>query len=163
VPVQTSLPEVYTSLQTGVYNGVILFPSAIVNFKINEVAKYYTEIGFGAITWHGLTINTARWNKLPKDVQDIILEVAKEYEAKTGTVNKESYPQQMDDLRKRGAVVRKLPEKVTLDWANSMAPWPAQKAKELDAMGLPGSQVLELALKAAEDLGYKWPVRYKVK
>ena len=29
-------------------------------------------------------------------------------------------------------IVRKLPDKVTQDWATSLAPWPAQKAKELD-------------------------------
>jgi C4-dicarboxylate-binding protein DctP len=115
VPVQTSLPEVYTSLKTGVYNGVILFPSAIVNFKLHEVAPYYTEIGFGAITWHGLTINSARFNRLPKEVQEIILEVGREYEALTGTANAEAYPKQIDELRKRGATVRKLPEQVTLD------------------------------------------------
>jgi C4-dicarboxylate-binding protein DctP len=163
VPVQTTLPEVYTSLQTGVYNGVILFPSGMVNFKLFEVSKYYTEIGFGAITWHGLTINTARFNKLPKEVQDIILEVGRDYEAQTGTVNKENYPKQMEAFAKAGGVVRKLPDAVRQEWAESLAPWPAQKAKELDGMGLPGSQVLDLALKEAEALGYKWPVRYKVK
>ena len=72
VPVQSSLPEAYTSLQTGVYNGWIMFPSGVVNFKLHEVSKYYTEIGFGAITWHGLTINKARFAKLPKEVQDIV-------------------------------------------------------------------------------------------
>ncbi len=76
VPVQSSLPDAYTSLQTGVYNGWIMFPSGVVNFKLYEVSKYYTEIGFGAITWHGLTINKAKFARLPKDVQDIILEVA---------------------------------------------------------------------------------------
>jgi hypothetical protein len=30
-------------------------------------------------------------------------------------------------------------------------------------MGLPGTQVLEATLQAAEDNGYKWPVRYKIK
>jgi TRAP-type C4-dicarboxylate transport system substrate-binding protein len=161
-PVQTSLPEVYTSLQTGVYSGVILFPSAWVNFKLYEVAKYYVEIGFGAITWHGLTINSARWSRLPKEVQDIILEVAKEFEARTGTVNAADYPKQMDELRKRGAV-RKVPDQVRLDWAKSLSAWPAQKAKELDGQGMPATEVLESALKASEDLGYKWPVRYKVR
>ena len=82
-------------MQTGVYNGWIMFPSGWVNFKLYEVGKYYTEIGFGAITWHGLTINTARWARLPKEVQDIMLEVAREYEAKTGTVNEENYPKQL--------------------------------------------------------------------
>ena len=162
-PVQSSLPDAYTSMQTGVYNGWIMFPSGWVNFKLYEVGKFYTEIGFGAITWHGLTINSARWAKLPKEVQDVILEVAKEYEAKTGTVNKENYPKQLADLKGHGVNVRTLPEKVRQDWANSLAAWPAQKAKELDAAGLPGTQVLEIALKAAEDNGHKWPVRYGLK
>ena len=162
-PVQSSLPEAYTAMKTGVYNGWIMFPSGWVNFKLYEVGKYYTEIGFGAITWHGLTINLARWNKLPKEVQDIILQVAKEYETKTGTVNKEDYPKQIADLKAHGSIVRTLPEKVRQEWANSLAGWPAQKAKELDAMGLPATQVLEIALQAAEDNGYKWPVRYKIK
>jgi TRAP-type C4-dicarboxylate transport system substrate-binding protein len=162
-PVQTSLPEVYTSLQTGVYSGVILFPSAWVNFKLYEVAKNYAEIGFGAITWHGLTVNSARWAKLPKDVQDIVLEVAREYETRTGTVNEEDYPRQMEELRKRGATIRKVPEQVRLDWANSLSGWPAEKAKELDAQGLPATPVLELAIIEAEKLGYKWPVRYRIK
>jgi TRAP-type C4-dicarboxylate transport system substrate-binding protein len=162
-PVQSSLPEAYTAMQTGVYNGWIMFPSGWVNFKLYEVGKYYTEIGFGAITWHGLTINSARWAKLPKEVQDIILEVAKEYEAKTGTVNEENYPKQLEDLKAKGTVVRKLPDDVRADWAKSLADWPKQKAKELDAQGLPATQVLELTLAAAEKAGHKWPLRYQVK
>lgn len=162
-PVQSSLPDAYTSMQTGVYNGWIMFPSAWVNFKLYEVGKIYTEVGFGAITWHGLTINSARWEKLPKEVQTIIAEVAKEYEAKTGSVNKENYPKQIADLKTHGVNVKAIPDKVKADWANSLAAWPAQKAKELDAAGLPGTQVLEVALKAAEDNGHKWPVRYNVK
>ncbi len=108
-PVQSSLPDAYTAMQTGVYNGWIMFPSGWVNFKLFEVGKYYTEIGFGAITWHGLTINKARFDKLPKEVQDIILEVAKEYEAMTGTVNKANYPKQLEELKAKGTNVRKLP------------------------------------------------------
>ena len=162
-PVQSSLPDAYTSMQTGVYNGWIMFPSGWVNFKLYEVGKYYSEIGFGAITWHGLTVNLARWNRLPKEVQGVIQEVAKEYELKTGTVNKDNYPKQLADLKSHGVNVRVLPDKVRQDWANSLSTWPAQKAQELDNMGLPGSQVLEIAMQAAEENGHKWPVRYKVK
>lgn len=163
VPVQSSLPEAYTSLQTGVYNGWIMFPSGVVNFKLNEVSKYYTEIGFGAITWHGLTINKAKLARLPAEVRDIIIEVAKEYEAKTGTVNEANYPKQLDTLKERGAVVRALPDAVRVEWANSLKGWPQEKAAELDAKGLPASQVLKLALEEAEKLGHKWPVRYGIK
>ena len=162
-PVQSSLPEAYTSMQTGVYNGWIMFPSGYVNFKLYEVGKYYTEVGFGAITWHGLTVNRARWAKLPKDVQDIILEVGREYEARTGTLNLENYPKQLEQLKSLGTAVNKVPDSVRVDWANSLKGWPQEKATELDKAGLPASQVLKLALEEAEKLGHKWPVRYPIK
>ncbi len=163
VPVQSSLPESYTSMQTGVYLGWIMFPSGWVNFKLYEVGKYYTEVGFGAITWHGLTINKARFAKLPKDVQNIILEVGREYEARTGTVNEENYPKQLEQLKSLGTVVKTVPDAVRVDWANSLKGWPQEKAAELDKAGLPATQVLKLTLEEAEKLGHKWPVRYPIK
>lgn len=163
VPVQSSLPEAYTSMQTGVYNGWIMFPSGWVNFKLNEVAKHYTEVGFGAITWHGLTINKARFNRLPRDVQAIILEVGREYEAKTGTVNEENYPKQLAQLKALGVNVKSVPDSVRLDWANSLKAWPQTLAADLDKQGLPASQVLKLTLEEAEKMGHKWPVRYGLK
>jgi C4-dicarboxylate-binding protein DctP len=162
-PVQSSLVDAYTSMQTGVYNGWIMFPSGWISAKLYEVGKIYTEVGFGAITWHGLTINKARWDRLPKEVQDIIAEVAREFEEKTGTFNEENYPKQLEQLRGFGVNVRKMPDKVIEDWAKSLAAWPKQKAQELDKAGLPGTQVLEIALEAAEKNGHKWPVRYQVK
>jgi hypothetical protein len=96
-------------------------------------------------------------------VQDIILEVAREYEAKTGTVNDENYPKQIEQLKSLGAVVKSLPESVRVEWATSLKDWPQEKAAELDKAGLPGSQVLKLALDEAEKLDHKWPVRYQVK
>jgi TRAP-type C4-dicarboxylate transport system substrate-binding protein len=163
VPVQGALPEAYTGMQTGVYLGWIMFPSGWVNFKLYEQGKYYTEVGFGAITWHGLTMNKARFAKLPKEVQDIIVQVGREYEALTGTVNEENYPKQMEQMKSLGAVVKSVPDSVRVDWANSLKGWPQEKATELDKQGLPASQVLKLTLEEAEKLGHKWPVRYQIK
>jgi TRAP-type C4-dicarboxylate transport system substrate-binding protein len=162
-PVQSTLPEAYTSMQTGVYNGWIMFPSGWVNFKLTDVAKYYTEVGFGAITWHGLTVNKRRFDRLPKEVQDILAEVGREYETMTGTVNEENYPKQMAELKRVGAVVAAVPASVRLDWAKSLTEWPQQRATELDNQGLPGSQVLKLTMEEAEKMGYQWPVRYPIK
>ncbi len=163
VPVQSALPEAYTSMQTGVYFGWIMFPSGWVNFKLNEVAKHYTEVGFGSISWHGLTMNKNRFNRLPKDVQAIIVEVAREFEARTGTVNEENYPKQLAQLRSLGVNVKAVPESVRLEWANSLRTWPQAQATELDKQGLPASQVLKITLEEAEKLGHKWPVRYEIK
>jgi TRAP-type C4-dicarboxylate transport system substrate-binding protein len=163
VPVQSSLPEAYTSMQTGVYFGWIMFPSGWVNFKLNEVAKNYTEIGFGSISWHGLTMNKNRFNRLPKDVQDIIVEVGKEYEAKTGTVNEENYPKQLAQLKTLGVNVKTVPDSVRVEWANSLKEWPQAQAADLDKQGLPASLVLKTTLEEAEKMGHKWPVRYSIK
>jgi C4-dicarboxylate-binding protein DctP len=163
VPVQSALPDAYTSMQTGVYFGWIMFPSGWVNFKLNEVAKYYTEIGFGAVTWHGLTINKNRFNRLPKEVQDIVVEVGREFEAMTGTVNEQNYPKQIEQLKTLGVAVKSVPESVKLEWANSLKGWPQEKATELDKQGLPATQVLKTALQEAEALGHKWPLRYEIK
>ena len=162
-PVQSSLPEAYTSMQTGVYNGWIMFPSGWVNFKLNEVAKFYTEIGFGSITWHGLTINSKKFDRLPKDVQAILAEVGREYEALTGKVNKENYPKQLKQLAELGMTVNQVPPSVQQDWAKSLKDWPQQMATDLDKRGYPGTKTLKVALKEAEALGHKWPVRYEIK
>jgi C4-dicarboxylate-binding protein DctP len=161
--VQSSLPEAYTSMQTGVYNGWIMFPSGWVNFKLNEVAKHYAEVGFGSITWHGLTINTKKFSRLPKDVQAILVEVGREYEALTGKVNKENYPKQLKALAELGVNVTKVPDSVQRDWAMSLKDWPQQMAKDLDSRGFPGTKTLQITLKEAEAMGHKWPVRYEIK
>ena len=164
-PVQSSLPEAYTAMQTGVYNGWIMFPSGWVNFKLYEVGKFYTEIGFGAITWHGLTINSARWAKLPKEVQDIILKSPRKYEVKTGTVNKENYPKQIADLKSARRQCAHAAREGAAGLGDRRSPdWPAQKAKELDASGSArNAGAGDRAARRREDNGHKWPVRYKLK
>lgn len=163
VPVQTSAPEVYNNLQTGVFQGILIFPSYAVSLKWYEVAKHYTLVEFGAVTWQALTINKAKFAKLPKEVQDIILEVGREYEATTAKNSDEDYPKQLDQLKAAGATVKSVSPEVRAAWAKSLAKWPQQKADELDAKGLPASQVLRLAIEEAEAIGYKWPVRYEIK
>jgi C4-dicarboxylate-binding protein DctP len=162
VPVQSSLVDAYTSLQTGVYNGWIMFPSGVVNFRLYEVAPYYAETGFGSITWHGLTMNLDRFNALPEEIQEILLEVGRDYEEQTGVVNERDYPAQLEQLEELGATVWTVSDEVREEWANALADWPQEMARELDAAGMPGSQVLSLTLEEAEALGYEWPLRYEI-
>ena len=160
-PVQSSLATAYTEMKTNVYEGWIMFPSAWVNLKLHEPGPFYTLIGFGSITWHGLTMNLDSFNELPADVQEIILEVGRDYEEQTGIVNKERYAKDVDTLREL-ITVNEIDPAVRADWANSLAEWPQKMAKQLDADGLPGSEVLKLTLEAAEKNGYEWPVRYAI-
>jgi TRAP-type C4-dicarboxylate transport system substrate-binding protein len=162
-PVQGSLPEAYTGMQTKVYEGWIMFPSAWVNLKLYEPGPHYTLIGFGSITWHGLTINKNSWNRLPKDVQPILLEVARAYEEKTGSNNKERYNSDIAKLKGGLAKVKEIDPKVRLEWAQSLKDWPQAHANDLKKQNLPVVKVLNTVLDSAEKRGYQWPVRYVVK
>ena len=74
--VQSNLNEAYTSFQTGVYDGWVMFPDAIVSFKLTEVTKQYVDMDFGSIHTVLLTMNQKTWKSLPANVQKIILEAA---------------------------------------------------------------------------------------
>jgi len=161
-PVQSSLATAYTEMKTNVYEGWIMFPSAWVNLKLHEPGPFYTKIGFGSITWHALTMNLESFNELPVDVQEIIVEVGKDFEEQTGTVNKDRYAKDIATLEEL-ITVNEIDPAVRADWANSLAEWPQKMAAELDAQGLPASEVLKLTLEAAEKNGYEWPVRYEIK
>ncbi len=161
-PVQGALPEAYTGLTTSVYEGWIMFPSAWVQLKLYEPGPFYTMIGFGSITWHGLTINMNTWNRLPGEVQEILLEVAADYEEQTGSNNLERYGDDVAALREL-ITVKELGGEVREEWAVSLRDWPKEMVAELDARGLPATQVLETALESAERHGYTWPVRYELR
>ena len=162
-PVQGSLPEAYTNMQTHVMEGYIMFPSGWLNLKLYEPGPYYTLIGFGSMTWHGLTINKNTWNRLPKDVRPILREVAHDFEMRTGTNNKERYSQDVAKLRNGLAKVKELSPQVRQEWAEALKNWPQEHADTLKKENLPVVKTLNTVLDSAEKRGYKWPVRYVVK
>lgn len=160
-PVQSSLATAYTEMNTNVYEGWIMFPSAWVNLKLYEPGPYYTLIGFGSMTWHGLTINKDTYAELPDDVKEILHEVAADYEEQTGIVNQKEYDRLVEELR--GLItVSEIDPDVRKAWAESLAGWPQTLADDLNGQGLPASEVLNLVLDKAEERGYTWPVRYEI-
>lgn len=161
VPVSSSLATSYTEMSTGVYDGFIMFPSAWVNLKLYEPGPYYALIGFGSMTWHGMTINKDTYDSLPDDFREILLEVAADFEAQTGIVNKREYDRLVNELR-RLITVTELDPAVRQAWAESLQGWVKKTADDLESKGLPAKQVMNLVLDRAEARGYTWPVRYAI-
>jgi TRAP-type C4-dicarboxylate transport system substrate-binding protein len=163
IAVTDGLPGWYKKIQNGVAEGGIMFPSAWGPvFKLHEVGKYYTPIGFGSITWHALNVNNRFWNSLPPEVKPIFREVAARFEKKTGVFNKAGYKKDMNWLRKN-ITVSDLGADVRQNWAEKLAHWPQKYANQLEKEGYPAKKILNATLNAAEKEGYKWPVRYVVK
>lgn len=162
VPVQSTLPDGYLSLQTGVYNGWLMFPSAYLGFKFYEPAPHYTQIGFGAMGVNALTMNMKKMAKLPEDVQKIIMEVGRGYEDQAGASLNGRQKAGLEGLEKVGAKMKVLPEEARAGWAKSLADFPAKQAKEADGRDMPGTEVMKNYLEAVNATGYKWPHAYEI-
>ncbi len=141
VPVQSNLNEAYTSFQTGVYNGWIMFPDATVGFKLHEVAKHYTVTDFGAIPNVLITINRDTWKKLPNEVQAIFLEVGKEYTEVESTAARDKGERSIATIKSSGGTVDALSWDEKVKWAKALPNIPKQRADEIGKTGMPGDVV----------------------
>ena len=163
VPVQSTLPDGYMSLQTGVYSGWLLFPSAYFAYKFHEPAPYYTLIGFGAMGGAVImTMNVRTLSRLPADVRQIVEEVGRGFEIEAARVLEERQIAGLANLRAAGATVRELSEDVRREWAQSLRDFPNRMAKEADSRGMPGSEVLRSYIELVSESGYQWPVDYTI-
>jgi TRAP-type C4-dicarboxylate transport system substrate-binding protein len=162
VPVQSTLPDGYMSLQTGVYNGWLMFPSAYLGFKFFEPAPNYTLIGFGAMIVNALTINNRTLERLPEDVANIIREVGAEYEVKSGTELDARQAAGLKGLRENGTNVKELDDSVRADWAKALAPFASKQAKDADGRGLPGTEVMKTFIEQVSATGYEWLTPYTI-
>lgn len=80
-PVQIDIADMYMSLDRGLVDGALLhFPVCAV-FGVLKILKYHTIFGDGGIqmTPMGIIWNQDSWNKLPPDVQKIIMDAQKYY------------------------------------------------------------------------------------
>ena len=163
VPVQSTLPDGYLSLETGVYDGWLMFPSAYFSFKFHEPAPYYTLIGFGAMGGAVvITMNDKRFNKLPPEIQNIIKEVAQSYELHSARSLNARQIGGLENLRNSGATVQELAPEVRDIWAKSLSGFPNEMAQEANSRGMPGSEIMKTYYQKIQEAGHNWPVEYTI-
>jgi C4-dicarboxylate-binding protein DctP len=162
IPVQSTLPDGYLSLQTGVYSGWLMFPSAYLGFKFYEPSPYYTLVGFGAMPVNALTVNSRTMASLPEDVQKILREVGRAYEDQSGASLNAAQKRGLDGLVANGATVRTLAADVRAEWADSLIGFPQQQATDANGRGQPGTEVMNAFIAAVTATGYPWPITYTV-
>ena len=102
LPVSVAGPDMYSSLQTGLIDSMIIFLSAIDASKLFEQAPYFVDISFGSMTTGSLTVNNRKFLSLPKDVQDIILAVGRETELRGGVMTRELGERLIQTVKTKG-------------------------------------------------------------
>lgn len=153
VPVQTNLNEAYTALQTGVYDGWIMFPDAVVSFKLSEVAKHFADMDFGASLSPLITMNRDAWNDLPEKVQQIFLEVGRDWNVHNGKVIAEKQEAALETMRGQGVTIVDVPDDQKAAWAKSLPNLPKIRTEEINAAGQPGEAVYTY-VEVAQEMGH---------
>ena len=161
VGVSSNLPDGYNGLKSGLYSGWIMFPSAYNSFKFYEPAPYYKLVDFGAVMVNAMTVNSRTWKKLPKEVQDIVLEVAKEYEFRQAESLDRNNKEALAELGKVAKVTAVAPA-ARVEWAKGLKDWPNQMAQEAKRSGMPAPAILSAYLKHLKEAGVETPVPYVI-
>lgn len=108
-PVGIAYGEVYTSLQTKVIDAVEINVSSVEGENMWEPAKHFTYTGH--YFWpFAFTMNKAKFDKLPADIQKLMIEVAHEVVAPQVMAAKKDEEAQAASLRKKGVQFYKFNE-----------------------------------------------------
>lgn len=144
-PVNMPGGDVYTSLQRGVIDGAIWTTTGVVEFKLNEVAEYYSEPAFGQV---GALIffNGATWASLDDAQREAISAAAKAIELQSVEVFDRLGADELAQLQKLGMQKADFSEAegAALDkyWAESVWKAASEQAAE------PVAELRTLAAKA---------------
>jgi len=108
VPVVMPMGDVYTSIEKGVVDGGCAPANVMLATKHYEVAKYRVEPRFGLLV-SMIGINLDRWNKLPKDQQEMLTKVGMQTEQDTAKFGDEVLISENKKLADLGVQVQTLP------------------------------------------------------
>ena len=160
VAVQSPGTEAYSSIQTGVYSGTLQHMIMLESLKLYEVAPYILIGNFGAIWGGALTINTGVFNRLPQEVQAVLMEAGKEYALGTVKLEKAKLATIKEELGKKGAKVTVLSESERVKWANSLPNLAKEYAEALNKKGLKGTEIMKAYISALEKAGSRLPRKW---
>ena len=155
VPVNTSLNEVYQNLQTNVIQGTIQPTNSCYNLKVPEVAPYLLEANFNTMPFVAITFNMDRWETLPKEVQDIFVEVGLEYEDFNAQYMVDVYDRDIERMKGEGVTVYTLPREEQVRWAAALPDIVNVMVTELNERGYKGTEIVSRYYELLEQEG--WP------
>jgi TRAP-type C4-dicarboxylate transport system substrate-binding protein len=76
-PVETTPHDTYLSLQRGMADGVVCPIAPMKAYKISDVTKFHTIVGMLSTQFYA-GVNLDKWNSLPKDMQQVLIDTSGE-------------------------------------------------------------------------------------
>jgi len=136
--------ESYQALEKGVVEAVLTAPAAAKVFKLFEVTPHMSTAYYISAS-HGFSINLKVWNKLPKKIQDILVEEAQKASKIISDTEMVKFQKDIDELGTLGVEVYKVPMSERDRWKEAARPY---MEKQLDIMGDVGEKIVKIAEEA---------------
>ena len=160
VGVSGNLTTYYNDLQTGVIDGVVVFPTAAAPAKLAEQAKYITKVHFGAQYAGALVAKKSWFEEQPEAVQEAIRAGVAAYAKAYRSGLEERVAGAYKALEAAGAEISEMEAGERKRWADALPNIAMDWAKAQDAAGLAGTEVLKAFMAkqqaAGEDLIRDW-------
>lgn len=80
IPVNVPPVDMIQAMQSGAMDCTYMFNSSATAFKVDQVAKFGTDLSFGVISGHTLFISKAKWEGWPENVRKLFEDVAADAE-----------------------------------------------------------------------------------
>lgn len=144
VPVSMGMGAVYEALQKGVVDASFSPVEVLKGWKQAEVIKYIVDC-FSISYSHGFYVcmNLAKWNALPKDVQEVMELISLEWIGKHGMAWDMSDAEGRSFALSLGNKVITLSDKESARWAEAVKPVMTGYVKKAEDKGLPGQYYLD--------------------
>ena len=110
--------EVYTALQTNSVDGLEFAPTSIISRKYHEVGKFYTDINWQWAAGATFVANADAFMRLPEDIQQIVIDAAREaaiYQGQREIIDERTC---FDSLAAEGVDVYFMTAEERQDWIN---------------------------------------------
>jgi TRAP-type transport system periplasmic protein len=157
-PVAMSQGETYNALRKNIVNGTLVPMEALEGFKQAEVLKYTTlSYCIGYTQGFCVIMNLNKWKSLPKNLQDIITAVNKEYVNITAKAWEDSDKSGRKFAAKLGHEFITLTPEEQAQFKAAVRPVMDEYVKKANAQGVDGAA----ALKTAEELVKELSKKYK--
>lgn len=153
VGVPSPLSDWYNNIRSGICDGTIAWPEAIMNFKLVEVAPFLLDVSFGGVNSMALTVNLRKWAALPEEVRTVLTEVAEEYRVALARYSEDRSALSIETYVEGGGEIIPLDETVRRNWAESIPPIAAEWVTEQTAAGFPARDILAAYMDAMATAG----------
>jgi TRAP-type C4-dicarboxylate transport system substrate-binding protein len=143
-PVTIPWTECYSNLEKGVVDAVLTSTQWTIISGLNDVADYVIRF-YSTPTFNTYLINLDAFNKMPKDVQNILIEEAWKASDVMSAVHIQSDKEDKEILEGLGMEVYDLPKAERDKWVAAVKPYVDEK---LASLGDFGKKLREIAEKA---------------